>query len=91
MKKLILDLAVITSMVVTSSTVCAETNKVNLSVGLNYVLSQVATKGDNNQSSHNMGMLYYLGKKGVPVDHKKAVEWFSKAAANGYAPSQYAF
>ncbi len=55
MKKLILNLVVITSMVVTSSTVCAETKKVNLSAGLNYVLSQVATKGDNNQSNHNMG------------------------------------
>lgn len=90
MKKLILHLAVANSMVMTSSTVSAETKKVNLSAGLNYVLSQVVTKGDNNQSHHNMGMLYYLGKKGVPVDHKKAAEWFSKAAVNGFAPSQYA-
>lgn len=85
-----LSIAMTTSMVVTSSTVCAETKKVNLSAGLNYVLSQVATKGDNNQSNHNMGMLYYLGKNGVPIDHKKAAEWFSKSVANGYAPSQYA-
>lgn len=90
MKKLMLSIVMTTSMVVTSSTVCAETKKVNLSAGLNYVLSQVATKGDNNQSNHNMGMLYYLGKNGVPIDHKKAAEWFSKSAANGYAPSQYA-
>ncbi|PPC00551.1 tetratricopeptide repeat protein [Acinetobacter pittii] len=90
MKKLMLSIAMTTSMVVTSSTVCAETKKVTLSAGLNYVLSQVATKGDNNQSNHNMGMLYYLGKNGVPIDHKKAAEWFSKSAANGYAPSQYA-
>lgn len=90
MKRLILNIAIATSMVVTSSTVHAEKQKVNLSAGLNYVLSQVATKGDSNQSNHNMGMLYYLGKKGVPVDHKKAAEWFFKAAANGYAPSQYA-
>lgn len=85
-----LSIAMITSMVLTSSMVCAETKKVNLSAGLNYVLSQVATKGDNNQSNHNMGMLYYLGKNGVPIDHTKAAEWFSKSAANGYAPSQYA-
>lgn len=85
-----LSIVMTTGMVVTSSTVCAETKKVNLSAGLNYVLSQVATKGDNNQSNHNMGMLYYLGKNGVPIDHKKAAEWFSKSAANGYAPSQYA-
>ncbi|WP_025095575.1 tetratricopeptide repeat protein [Acinetobacter soli] len=90
MKKLMLSIAMITSMVLTSSMVCAETKKVNLSAGLNYVLSQVATKGDNNQSNHNMGMLYYLGKNGVPIDHTKAAEWFSKSAANGYAPSQYA-
>ncbi|MCH7309890.1 sel1 repeat family protein [Acinetobacter sp. ANC 4805] len=90
MKKLMLSIVMTTGMVVTSSTVCAETKKVNLSAGLNYVLSQVATKGDNNQSNHNMGMLYYLGKNGVPIDHKKAAEWFSKSAANGYAPSQYA-
>ncbi|OEY91707.1 hypothetical protein BJD20_11230 [Acinetobacter proteolyticus] len=90
MKKLILHLVVATSMIMTSSSVFAETKKVNLSAGLNYVLSQVVTKGDNNQSNHNMGMLYYLGKKGVPVDHKKAAEWFSKAAVNGFAPSQYA-
>lgn len=85
-----LSIAMTTSMVLISSTVCAETKKVNLSAGLNYVLSQVATKGDNNQSHHNMGMLYYLGKNGVPIDHKKAAEWFSKAAVNGFAPSQYA-
>ncbi|MDR7015107.1 tetratricopeptide repeat protein [Acinetobacter sp. 3657] len=90
MKKLILHLVVAIGIVGISSTVSAETKKVNLSAGLNYVLSQVVTKGDNNQSNHNMGMLYYLGKKGVPVDHKKAAEWFSKAAANGFAPSQYA-
>lgn len=90
MKRLMLHLVVFTNIVVTSSTVSAETKKVNLSAGLNYVLSQVVTKGDNNQSNHNMGMLYYLGKKGVPVDHKKAAEWFSKAAANDFAPSQYA-
>ena len=90
MKRLMLHLVVATNIVVTSSTVSAETKKVNLSAGLNYVLSQVVTKGDNNQSHHNMGMLYYLGKKGVPVDHKKAAEWFSKAAVNGFAPSQYA-
>lgn len=90
MKKIMLSIVMTTSMIVTSSTVCAETKKVNLSAGLNYVLSQVATKGDNNQSNHNMGMLYYLGKNGVPIDHKKAAEWFSKSAANGYAPSQYA-
>ncbi|ENU45019.1 UNVERIFIED_CONTAM: sel1 repeat family protein [Acinetobacter pittii] len=90
MKKLMFSIAMTTSMVVTSSTVCAETKKVTLSTGLNYVLSQVATKGDNNKSNHNMGMLYYLGKNGVPIDHKKAAEWFSKSAANGYAPSQYA-
>ncbi|MFP6817858.1 tetratricopeptide repeat protein [Acinetobacter nosocomialis] len=90
MKKLMLSIVMTASMIVTSSTVCAETKKVNLSAGLNYVLSQVATKGDNNQSNHNMGMLYYLGKNGVPIDHKKAAEWFSKSAANGYAPSQYA-
>lgn len=89
MKKLMLSIVMTTSMVVTSSTVYAETKKVNLSAGLNYVLSQVATKGDNNQSNHNMGMLYYLGKNGVPIDHKKAAEWFSKSAANGYALSQY--
>ncbi|KAF1020949.1 MAG: Secretory immunoglobulin A-binding protein EsiB [Acinetobacter bereziniae] len=90
MKRLMLHLVVFTNIVVTSSTVSAETKKVNLSAGLNYVLSQVVTKGDNNQSNHNMGMLYYLGKKGVSVDHKKAAEWFSKAAVNGFAPSQYA-
>ncbi|WP_151716776.1 tetratricopeptide repeat protein [Acinetobacter sp. TUM15071] len=90
MKRLMLHLVVAINMVVTSSTVCAETKKVNLSAGLNYVLSQVASKGDNNQSNHNMGMLYYLGKNGVLKDYKKAVEWFSKSAANGYAPSQYA-
>lgn len=90
MKKLMLSIAMTTSMVLIGSTACAETKKVNLSAGLNYVLSQVATKGDNNQSNHNMGMLYYLGKNGVPIDHKKASEWFSKSAANGYAPSQYA-
>lgn len=90
MKRLMLHLVVATNIVVTSSIVSAETKKVNLSAGLNYVLSQVTTKGDNNQSNHNMGMLYYLGKKGVPVDHKKAAEWFSKAAVNGFASSQYA-
>ncbi|RPE28285.1 Sel1 repeat-containing protein [Acinetobacter sp. BIGb0102] len=90
MKKLILHLVVAIGIVGISSTVSAETKKVNLSAGLKYVLSQVVTKGDNNQSNHNMGMLYYLGKKGVPVDHKKAAEWFSKAAANGFSPSQYA-
>ncbi|WP_336032989.1 tetratricopeptide repeat protein [Acinetobacter bereziniae] len=90
MKKLILHLVVATNIVVTSSTVFAETKKVNLSAGLNYVLSQVTNKGGNNQSNHNLGMLYYLGKQGLPVDHKKAAEWFSKAAANGFAPSQYA-
>ncbi len=57
MKKLILHLAVANSMVMTSSTVSAETKKVNLSAGLNYVLSQVEKKGENNQSHHNMGML----------------------------------
>ena len=90
MNKLMLNLVVATSIIAASSTVFAETKKVNLSAGLNYVLSQVVTKGDNNQSHHNMGMLYYLGKKGLPVDHKKAAEWFSKAAVNGFAPSQYA-
>lgn len=90
MKRLMLHLVVFTNIVVTSSTVSAETKKVNLSAGLNYVLSQVVTKGDNNQSNHNMGMLYYLGKNGVSKDHKKAAGWFSKSAANGYAPSQYA-
>ncbi len=90
MKKIILHLVVAIGLVGINSTVSAETKKVNLSAGLNYILSQVVTKGDNNQSNHNMGMLYYLGKKGVPVDYKKAAEWFSKAAANGFAPSQYA-
>ncbi len=90
MKSLMLHLVVAIGIIGISSTVSAETKKVNLSAGLNYVLSQVVTKGDNNQSNHSMGMLYYLGKKGVPVDHKKAAEWFSKAAANGFAPSQYA-
>ncbi len=90
MKRLILHLVVATNIVVTSSTVSAETKKVNLSAARNYVLSQVETKGDNNQSNHNMRMLYYLGKKGVSVDHKKAAESFSKATANGFAPSQYA-
>lgn len=90
MKRLMLNLVVATNIVVTSSTVSAETKKVNLSAGLNYVLSQVMNKGDNNQSHHNMGMLYYLGKNGVPIDHKNASEWFSKAAADGFAPSQYA-
>ena len=50
MKRLMLHLVVATNIVVTSSTVSAETKKVNLSAGLNYVLSQVVTKGDNNQS-----------------------------------------
>ncbi|EEH70124.1 hypothetical protein HMPREF0023_0335, partial [Acinetobacter sp. ATCC 27244] len=81
MKSLMLHLVVAIGIIGISSTVSAETKKVNLSAGLNYVLSQVVTKGDNNQSNHSMGMLYYLGKKGVPVDHKKAAEWFSKAAA----------
>lgn len=89
MKKLMLNIGVAISVVVTSSTVNAETKKVNLLAGLNYVLSQGTSKGDNNQSNHNMGMLYYLGKNGLNVDHKKAAEWFSKAANNGYAPSQY--
>ena len=84
-----LNIGVAISVVVTSSTVNAETKKVNLLAGLNYVLSQGTSKGDNNQSNHNMGMLYYLGKNGLNVDHKKAAEWFSKAANNGYAPSQY--
>lgn len=79
-----------TSLVATSSTVCAETKKVNLSAGLNYILSQVATSGDNNQSNHNMGLLYYFGKNGVPQDYSKAYQWFAKAANKGYAPSQYA-
>ncbi|MDI9721260.1 tetratricopeptide repeat protein [Acinetobacter junii] len=90
MNKLMLNLVVATSIIAASSTVFAETKKVNLSAGLNYLLSQVATKGNNNQSNHNTGMLYYLGKNGVPLDHKKAAEWFSKAATKGYAPSQYA-
>ncbi|MFW1886690.1 sel1 repeat family protein, partial [Acinetobacter nosocomialis] len=55
MKKLMLSIVMTASMIVTSSTVCAETKKVTLSAGLNYVLSQVATKGDNNQSTPNMG------------------------------------
>lgn len=79
-----------TSLVATSSTVNAETKKVNLSAGLNYILSQVATSGDNNQSNHNMGLLYYFGKNGVPQDYGKAYQWFAKAANKGYAPSQYA-
>ncbi|MFX6214027.1 sel1 repeat family protein, partial [Acinetobacter baumannii] len=37
MKKLMFSIAMTTSMVVTSSTVCAETKKVTLSTGLNYV------------------------------------------------------
>lgn len=90
MKKMMLNFALVGSIVVASSTVCAESKKVNLSAGLNYLLSQVATKGDNNQSNHNMGMLYFFGKNGVPQDHKKAVQWFTKAANKGYAPSQYA-
>jgi hypothetical protein len=90
MNKFMLNFALVSSIVVASSTVCAETKKVNLSAGLNYLLSQVATKGDNNQSNHNMGMLYFFGKNGVPQDHKKAAQWFTKAANKGYAPSQYA-
>lgn len=90
MKKSIFNFIVAISFVAASSTVFAETKKVNLSAGLNYALSKVTTNGDSNKSNHNMGMLYYLGKNGVPVDHKKAAEWFSKAATNGYAPSQYA-
>lgn len=78
MNKLMLNLVVATSIIAASSTVFAETKKVNLSAGLNYVLSQVVTKGDNNQSHHNMGMLYYLGKKGLPVDHKKRLNGFPR-------------
>lgn len=90
MKRSIFDVIVVISFVAASSTVFAETKKVNLSAGLNYALSKVTTNGDSNKSSHNMGMLYYIGKNGVPIDYKKAAEWFSKAATNGYAPSQYA-
>lgn len=55
MKKLMISIAVTTSMVLTSSTVCAETKKSEPVSGGNYVLSQAVTKGDNNLSNLNMG------------------------------------
>jgi TPR repeat protein len=36
-----------------------------------------------------LGLAYYHGGIGVPVNHKTAREWFRKAAEKGLAESQY--
>lgn len=41
------------------------------------------------QAEHELGALYQMGI-GVPRDAQRAVEWFRKAAIQGYAPSQTA-
>lgn len=67
MKRLTLKFVVATSILATSSTICAETKKVILLTRLNYVLTHVATNGDNNQRNHNIEMLSYLDKDGASI------------------------
>jgi len=43
---------------------------------------------DDPKSWYEVGRMYYLGD-GVPIDGKKAAEWYLKAAEKGFAPAQY--
>lgn len=47
---------------------------------------ETAARGGSTEGTHLLGALYYQGH-GVPKDLSRAVELFSKAAAQGYAPS----
>lgn len=52
-------------------------------------LVTLAKKGDP-QAQYGMGTNYYFGVGGLPKDREKAVEWFRKAATQGYAKGQHA-
>lgn len=48
----------------------------------------VAEKENNCSAQYNVGIIYRDGGKGVVKDPKKAVEWFRKAAEQGYSDAQ---
>lgn len=48
----------------------------------------VAEKEDNCSAQYNVGILYRDGGKGVAKNPQKAVEWFRKAAEQGYSNAQ---
>lgn len=47
------------------------------------IFEDLASKGDAD-SQRNLGLMYYNGQ-GVKQDYKKAIEWYEKAATQGYA------
>lgn len=50
---------------------------------------QVLAKQGDAKAQDVLGSLYLLGGHGFPQDYAQAVEWFSKAAAQGYGTAQY--
>ncbi len=46
-------------------------------------------EGGDALAQHNLGTLYVVGK-GVPQDYGKAVNWYRKAASQGFVDAQYA-
>ena len=53
-----------------------------------FALEQNRAMDGNVEAQRALGMMYYNGK-GVPQDAAKAMEWFQKAAGQGYAAAQY--
>lgn len=52
------------------------------------MLTPLANNG-NPLAQYRLGMIYYLGK-GVPEDEVKAINWWKKAAAQGYTEAMFA-
>ena len=50
-------------------------------------LTQCADKGDA-AAQYDLGVMHYYGVGGVSQDYKKAAEWYSKSAEQGYAAAQ---
>ena len=44
---------------------------------------KIGAEGGDARCQHNLGMMFY-GQGGVEVDHKQAVAWFEKAAAQDH-------
>ena len=56
--------------------------------GYNIINKYIKTKKDDCLAQYLMGRMYHYGL-GVTKDDKKAVEWYTKAAEQGYARGQY--
>ena len=56
--------------------------------GYNIINKYIKTNKDDSLAQFLMGRMYEYGL-GVTMDDKKAVEWYTKAAEQGYASCQY--